>query len=64
MVLQKVQYCTNLYKRIPSSAKTIWIFTFCTVIFVLKFHIAHKQPPCGIPALIGFIVNFYYPIMI
>ncbi|RNA44122.1 hypothetical protein BpHYR1_040881 [Brachionus plicatilis] len=23
MVLQKVQYCTNLYKRIPSSAKTL-----------------------------------------
>ncbi|RNA34809.1 hypothetical protein BpHYR1_042899 [Brachionus plicatilis] len=23
MVLQKVQYCTNLYKRIPSSAQTL-----------------------------------------
>ncbi|RNA08787.1 hypothetical protein BpHYR1_011112 [Brachionus plicatilis] len=23
MVLQKVQYCTNLYKRISSSAKTL-----------------------------------------
>ncbi|RNA05432.1 hypothetical protein BpHYR1_020480 [Brachionus plicatilis] len=49
MVLQKVQYCTNLYKRISSSAKTLQfsnqfctiskknykVFTFCTCFIIL-----------------------------
>ncbi|RNA36564.1 hypothetical protein BpHYR1_025823 [Brachionus plicatilis] len=33
MVLQKVQYCTNLYKRIPSSAKTL---QFSFLLFALS----------------------------
>ncbi|RNA36063.1 hypothetical protein BpHYR1_052713 [Brachionus plicatilis] len=37
MVLQKAQYCTNLYKRIPSSAKTLQ-FSNTAVRSILKLN--------------------------
>ncbi|RMZ98549.1 hypothetical protein BpHYR1_047367 [Brachionus plicatilis] len=37
MVLQKVQYCTNLYKRVPSSAKTLQFSIFLNKFTLTNF---------------------------
>ncbi|RNA32659.1 hypothetical protein BpHYR1_017089 [Brachionus plicatilis] len=56
MVLQKEQYSTNLYKRIPSSAKTL---KFSFLLFVLK-NIAKSCILCkkGATKNEGFLFNF------
>ncbi|RNA04265.1 hypothetical protein BpHYR1_010671 [Brachionus plicatilis] len=54
MVQQKVQYCTNLYRRIPSSTKTLQFIAYFNQGF---FDGVHFTENCRVFAELGILLK-------